>query len=94
MQVKKQFRKDLKKVEKGSLKENLLKMLIDEHLIINGTVPSEYLPHPLKGSWRPHWECHITPDFLLIWEVDLEKKTLILTRCGSHSELFGKKPKK
>ncbi|HMY01491.1 MAG TPA: type II toxin-antitoxin system YafQ family toxin [Agitococcus sp.] len=33
-------------------------------------------------------ECHIQPDFLLIWDVDWQAKHLILVRCGSHSELF------
>ncbi|MEZ9283220.1 type II toxin-antitoxin system YafQ family toxin [Vibrio lentus] len=34
-------------------------------------------------------ECHIQPDFLLIWDVDWDKQELILVRCGPHSELFG-----
>ncbi|CAH7152926.1 hypothetical protein VCHA29O37_870004 [Vibrio chagasii] len=38
---------------------------------------------------KPHMECHIQPDFLLIWDVDWDKQELILVRCGSHSELFG-----
>lgn len=94
IQAKKQFKKDLKKLEKDLGKLNLLRVLIDEHLAIDGRAPSDYLPHPLKGAWKPHWECHVTPDFLLIWEIDTENNAVILTRCGSHSELFGRKPKK
>jgi mRNA interferase YafQ len=42
-----------------------------------------------KGEWKPHMECHVQPDFLLIWDVDWTAQWLILARCGSHSELFG-----
>lgn len=89
IRVKKQFKKDLKKAATDNRKDvALLQKLIKEHLIPTGTVPSEYKPHPLQGNWKPHWECHIQPDFLLIWDVDWENKELILSRCGSHSDLF------
>ena len=42
--------------------------------------------HRLSGDWSPHWECHIEPDWLLIWNV--EGVTLRLVRTGSHSELY------
>lgn len=92
IRIKKQFKKDLKRVRstpkyaKGIL---ILQELIDQHLILTGTVPDEYLPHPLTGNWRPHMECHVLPDLLLIWDVDTETNELILARLGSHSELFG-----
>ncbi|MND63838.1 mRNA interferase YafQ [compost metagenome] len=88
IRIKSQFKKDLKRIQSDSRKVKLLKALIDDHLVHTGTVPSEYKPHPLKGNWRPHMECHVLPDFLLIWDVDWESNELILTRCGSHSELF------
>ena len=90
IRVKSTFKKDLKKASKNSRYDiNLLKELIDEHLVKAGTVPDQYNPHLLKGNWKPHMECHIQPDFLLIWDVDIEMNELILVRCGSHSELFG-----
>ena len=90
IKVKKQFKKDLKKSLVDPRRNTaLLKKLIDEHLVHTGTVPAEYYPHPLIGNWRPHMECHIQPDFLLIWDINWQTKELILTRCGSHSELFG-----
>ncbi|WP_417880565.1 type II toxin-antitoxin system YafQ family toxin [Vibrio sp.] len=46
-------------------------------------------PHILQGNWKPHRECHLQPDLLLIWDIDLESNELILVRCGSHAELFG-----
>ncbi|MDD9338981.1 type II toxin-antitoxin system YafQ family toxin [Providencia heimbachae] len=90
IRVKSQFKKDLKKALSDK-KRNipLLKELIDTHLSITGMVPDEYFPHSLKGNWRPCYECHVQPDFLLIWDVDYESNEIILVRCGSHSELFG-----
>ncbi|QOL24726.1 type II toxin-antitoxin system YafQ family toxin [Thalassotalea sp. LPB0316] len=90
IRTKSSFKKDLKRAAKNNRHNTkLLKELIDKHLIITGTVPSQYKPHLLQGNWQPHMECHIQPDFLLIWDVDWEAEELILVRCGSHSELFG-----
>jgi mRNA interferase YafQ len=90
IRVKNTFKKDLKKAAKNTRYDtSLLKALIDRHLMKTGTVPEQYKPHLLQGNWKPHMECHIQPDFLLIWDVDWELKELILVRCGSHSALFG-----
>jgi mRNA interferase YafQ len=90
LKVKSQFKKDLRQAAKDSSNDiNLLHELINEHLLLTGTVPEKYKPHPLKGSWKPHMECHVQPDFLLIWDVDWDNHHLILVRCGSHSKLFG-----
>jgi len=90
IRVKNSFKKDLKKTSKNPRCDvGLLKQLIDDHLIKTGTVPEQYKPHVLQGNWKPHRECHIQPDFLLIWDIDLETNELILVRCGSHAELFG-----
>ena len=43
-------------------------------------------PHMLSGNWRGYWECHITPDWLLIYE--LPDDELILIRTGTHADLF------
>jgi len=89
IRVKNTFKKDLKKALKNPRCDTaLLKKLIDEYLIKTGTVPNTYKPHLLQGNWKPHMECHVQSDFLLIWNVDIEKNELILVRCGSHSELF------
>lgn len=45
-------------------------------------------PHILIGQYKGCWECHIKPDFLLIWKQNDEKKIIVLYRLGSHSELF------
>lgn len=43
-------------------------------------------PHRLSGIWYPFMECHIEPDWLLIYHIDND--TLHLARTGSHSDLF------
>ena len=44
-------------------------------------------PHRLSGQWNRFWECHIEPDWLLIW--DETETSLILVRTGTHADLFG-----
>jgi mRNA interferase YafQ len=45
--------------------------------------------HPLGGTYHGHRECHIEPDWLLIYLIDEEGLVLVATRTGSHSELLG-----
>ena len=80
------FKKDLKKASRNPRQdtEKLFKAI--DILTEEGVLPEGYLPHLLSGSWASKWECHIQPDFLLIYEVTEE--SLRLERCGSHSELF------
>ena len=88
--VKNQFKKDLKKAIRDPNKNTgLLKQIIQTYLVNNEKVPEQYKPHQLVGEWKPHMECHVQPDFLLIWDVDEQSNELILVRSGSHSELFG-----
>lgn len=54
----------------------------------NGKVPAKHKPHLLKGNYKGLWECHIQPDWLLIWQQDDEIKLISLTRTGTHSDLF------
>ena len=90
IRIKSQFKKDLKKADRDPKKNiDLLKSLIKDYLIQNRPLPSHYKPHALTGNWKPHQECHIQPDFLLIWDIDIKANELILVRCGSHAELFG-----
>ncbi len=49
-------------------------------------IPSKYSPHQLKGRWIHHFECHLEPDWLIIWNDNGENIKLV--RTGSHSELF------
>lgn len=57
-----------------------------ELLISDQKFPQSYSDHPLSGNWKNHRDCHIEPDWLLIYRV--ESDTLYLERTGSHSDLF------
>jgi len=81
----KQFKKDYKKVSRQGKPIVLLDNLIK--LIAKGEkIPDELQDHPLIGVWKGARECHIAPDWLLIYYLGDEKVTF--SRTGSHSELF------
>ena len=81
------FKKDLKKASKRNLKIEKLEKVID--IIANGEMLSEkYRDHELSGNYSGCRECHIELDWLLIYEIHNDKLILILTRTGTHSDLF------
>ena len=53
-----------------------------------GKLPSEYKPHKLSGQYAGSRECHIMPDWLLIWKQDDDDLVLVMTNTGSHSDVF------
>lgn len=59
-----------------------------ELLAQTGKLPAKYKPHKLRGNYVNHWECHIQPDWLLVWYCDENKKEIQLIRTGTHSDLF------
>ena len=81
------FKKDLKVVAKRGYNINLLTTIIK--LLANGTpLPEKHKDHALTGNWGNYRECHITPDWLLIYKIENDILVLTLTRTGSHSDLF------
>jgi mRNA interferase YafQ len=81
------FKQDYKLSLKRGFKEvNLVKVLTI--LTETGKLPSNYKPHKLKGKYTGLWECHIQPDWLLIWEQNEVIKLITLMRTGTHSDLF------
>jgi mRNA interferase YafQ len=82
-----QFKKDLKKVIKQRKNLTLLEDIVQKlrHL---EQLESKHRDHLLVGDWSGHRECHINPDWLLIYKVDEELELLRLMRTGSHSDLF------
>lgn len=81
------FKKDFKLAIKRGLKESLLRTVVNT-LATEGKLPQKYKPHVLKGNYSGLWECHIQPDWLLIWEQNEEIKLITLVRTGTHSDLF------
>lgn len=82
-----QFKKDLKRCQKRGLDLSLLQKVL-EILQKTGSLPLEYKPHLLSGQFAGCWECHIKPDWLLVWEQNEIELTLLLLNTGTHSDLF------
>ncbi len=81
------FKKDYKLAQKRGYNMDLLKEVID--ILANGDqLPEKYFDHPLSGDYRGSRECHIEPDWLLIYRIEKDLLVLGLTRTGTHSDLF------
>jgi mRNA interferase YafQ len=81
------FKKDYKRCSKRNYNLSLLQKAV-ELLEADGTLPSNYKPHKLSGDFSDCWECHIQPDWLLLWLQDDTLNELTFIRTGSHSDLF------
>ena len=82
-----QFKKDYKKVKKQNKDLGKLSAVIDK-LAAKERLDIKYRDHPLTGSWKGFRDCHLEPDWILIYRAS--EDTLALARTGSHSELFKK----
>ena len=80
------FKKDLRRVEKRGYD---IRLITDVIIMLSEgkPLPAKYNDHPLKGDKKGLRDCHITPDWLLIYEIDDDKLYLHLTRTGTHSDL-------
>lgn len=59
------------------------------HLLAEtGALPPKYHPHILTGNYAGVWECHIEPDWLLLWKQNERELTLLLLDTGTHSDIF------
>lgn len=81
------FQKDLKRIQKRGYDISLLTDIIKK-LAAGEQLPDKNRDHNLMGNYAGCRECHITPDWLLIYEIDNGELILYLTRTGSHSDLF------
>lgn len=81
------FKQDLKTAKKRGYDLSLLQDVL-EILASGEPLPEKYRDHNLLGNYKGCRECHITPDWLLIYEVSESQLVLYLTRTGSHSDLF------
>lgn len=84
-----QFKKDYKLAIKRGFKINLLENVIAA-LAMGEPLPEKCKDHALTGNWAGHRECHILPDWLLIYRIEDDVLVLTLARTGTHSNLFGK----
>jgi mRNA interferase YafQ len=81
------FKRDLKRIEKRGYKIDLLAEVIKK-LVAGETLDERYNDHPLKCDYIGCRECHITPDWLLIYEISNDTLFLYLTRTGTHPNLY------
>jgi mRNA interferase YafQ len=83
-----QFKKDYKLAIKRGLRIELLENIV-AILAMGENLPEKNKDHPLSGNWEGHRECHIQPDWLLIYRIEDNVLILTLSRTGTHSDLFG-----
>ncbi|MCX5922338.1 MAG: type II toxin-antitoxin system YafQ family toxin [Candidatus Dependentiae bacterium] len=81
----KQFVKDAEKTKKRGKDMNKLSVVI-QLLLAEKSLPQKYKNHKLKGDLNKYWECHIEPDWLLMYQKTTT--AIILARTGTHSDLF------
>jgi len=83
------FKKNYKLAQKRGLNINLLKDII---LKLGNGIPldEKYKDHPLKGNWDGFRECHVQPDWLLIYLIEDDILTLTLVDTGTHADLLRK----
>ena len=81
------FKKSYKLCKRRGLVVSLFKEVIDT-LATKGSLPPKYSPHILSGKWSGVWECHIQPDWLLLWKQNDSILELVLVATGTHSDLF------
>jgi mRNA interferase YafQ len=82
-----QFKKDYKRCKKRGLPESEIETIM--RLLLQGMPLAEkHRDHTLKGEYDGHGECHIRPDWLLIYFKDKARKALVFVRTGTHGDLF------
>ena len=83
-----QFKRAVKRCAKRGLDVNKIADLVDI-LREKGSLPSKYKPHKLSGvTGTRTWECHIEPNWLLVWEQNDMRLTLLMLDTGTHADLF------
>lgn len=83
----KNFESDVKRCKKRGYDMKALEAVI-RLLAADVCLPKKYSPHKLTGDYKDYWECHIKPDWLLIWLQNDKELILLFTNTGTHSDLF------
>ncbi len=82
-----QYLKDLELMKRRNLPKSELDVVI-KLLSEQEPLPPKYKDHALKGNFAGYRECHIRPNWLLMYKIDKQILTLVLVRTGTHSDLF------
>ena len=81
------FRRDYKlAIKRGNDIQRLDDVI--ELLATGQTLPDKYRDHELTGNWKGHRECHILPDWLLVYKIEANVLVLTLSRTGTHSVIY------
>jgi len=81
------FKKDYKLAVKRGLDISKFEKLV--HLLVNEQpLDKAYKDHELAGNYKSYRECHVQPDWLLIYKIESDNLILVLSRTGTHSDLF------
>ncbi|MBQ3586267.1 MAG: type II toxin-antitoxin system YafQ family toxin [Synergistaceae bacterium] len=84
----KRYRRELKTVLSRGKDESKLEEVID--ILASGeSLPPRYADHPLSGKWKGYRECHIEPNWLLVYSIHDDVLVLALMSTGTHSDIFG-----
>ena len=82
-----QFKKDYKLAKRRGMNITLLKDIVTK--LANGEpLGARHKDHPLSGDWIGHRECHVQPDWLLVYRIENDILVLTLSRTGTYSDLF------
>ena len=87
LQTSTKFRKDYKRIKKRGYNVSLLQDILDK-LWSGEKSEAKYKDHALTGSYKGFRECHIQPDWLLIYAIYEDKLILVASRTGTHADLF------
>ena len=81
------FKREYKLAIKRGYNKELIQSVITT-IANKKTLPAKHKAHKLGGNYNDCWECHIQPDWLLIWRIDEASNILVLVSTGTHSDLF------
>ena len=81
------MKRDVKRISKRGKDLTKLTVVLDL-LVSEQTIPEKYHDHPLKGEMRGYRECHIEPDWLLVYRILQDQLVLLAAGTGTHSDLF------
>lgn len=87
LELRNSFKKDIRRAKKRNYRLKKLEKII-EILRKEEELPEEYDDHKLTGNWKGHRECHIEPDWLLVYKIEKEELILVLCHTGTHSDIF------
>ena len=81
------FRRDLRRMRRRGKDVQKLQAVV-RLLVQEQPLAERHYDHPLVGAWSGYRDCHIEPDWLLLYKIDRDEETLTLVRTGTHADLF------